>query len=332
MFPVSVQTQQPIEGHFLAQPAIDPPVAALPSSDSIAASCAQNSPNVTECSTTPVMIDRPKLIPPQIAQKFSSQVTAEPTLSELRFLSAMEAFRSFGDQMLSTLGTRLEVFRLELQEISAENLRNLKEAAEKAKASDFWSLLKKIATALVSALSIIIGVSLVATGVGALVGGAMIASGIFSLANMLMCESGAWDWVAEKLANEDEEKRKMLAIHLPCAVGILAGVIGIFGSAGAFAWSGIDFFDKSVMIAQSTLAIFDGATTVGKGYADANVIWSQADLTKTKSKITIQRQQIENTTKSIEGVLDGLNAANTKASQLIKMAVRSNQAVVELRS
>lgn len=276
----------------------------------------------------PILTDRPVLPPPDFLEQLPVNATP-PTLSELRFLAAMEAFRSFGDEILSNLSVRLEGFRLHLQDISAENLKKLKEASENAKSSDFWSLLKKVATCLLSALSVVMGISLIATGGGALIGGAMIGSGIFSLANMLMSETGTWDWVAKKLANEDEEKQKMLAMLLPTAVGLLSGAIGIFGSAGTFAWSGVTFFDKAILIAQASLAMFNGATTIGKGYADANVIWTQGDLTKMKSEITVERQMVDKTTQSIEDVLDGLNTAQAKSAQFVRMAIRSNQAVVE---
>ncbi|MBS0653725.1 MAG: hypothetical protein JSR39_09430 [Verrucomicrobia bacterium] len=321
MFPVTVGSRTHFDPSIQASPVVDPHAhASAAVQDSIAA--ADLEPSI------PVVIDRPTLTPPSF-RRDTPPPANPPSLSELRFLAAMESFRSFGDEVLLTLGVRLEAFRLQLQDISADNLQKLKEAAENAKASDFWSLLKKVANSLLSALSIVIGVSLVSTGAGSLVGGAMIASGIFSIANMLMSESGTWDWVAKKLANEDEDRRKMLAMLLPTATGLLAGIIGLGGSAGAFAWSGIEFAEKAVMIAQATLAIFDGATTIGKGYADANLIWSQADLTKVKSQMTVERQLIDNTTKSIEGVLDGLNAAHDKANLFVKMAIRSNEAVVK---
>ncbi len=272
--------------------------------------------------------DRPVIEPPGFSQIVTTE-TREPTLSELRFLSAMAVFGEFADDVLKTLGVRLDAFRMHLQTITSENMEKLKEAAENAKSADFWSLLKKVANSLLSALSIVVGVSLIATGAGSLVGGAMIASGIFSIANMLMSEAETWDWLAKKLSNEDENRRKMLAMFLPIGFGVVTCGIGLFGAAGAFAWSGINMIDKSILVAQAALAIFDGGTTIGKGYADAKLIWTQADLTKTKALTTIERQKIENATKSVETVLDGLNMAHEKSAQFVQLAVRANQAVVK---
>lgn len=277
-----------------------------------------------------ISTDKPTLLRPGFAK---SAPTNPPTLSELRFLGAMEVFRSFGDQALSTFGVRLEAFRLQLQEISAENLQKLEESIANANSSDSWSLLKRIASALLCALSAVTGFALVSADAGLLIGGLLIASGIFSLANMLASEAGIWKWVAEKLANEDDKRRELLAWILPTAVGTLFGVIGAFGSVGAFAYSGIVFADNAILIAQAGLALFDNATTLGKGYADAKLIWSRADLVKLESTTLVERQRVNQTTKSVEGVLEGLNAAHAKSALLVRLAVEANLAVVQnLRS
>ncbi len=322
MFPVTVGSKTHFDPSLRAPPTTDPYAhTSSPSSDT-------TNPTLL-VSPIPVVIDTPPILNPPNFREDAPCPLNLPNVTELRFLAAMETFRSFGNQILSTLGIRLETFRLQLEEISADNLQKLRESAEKAKASDFWSLLKKVANSLLSALSIVIGVSLVATGAGSLIGGAMIASGILSITNMLVSGSRVWDWLAKKLANEDEDRRKMLAMFLPMAVGLLAGVIGIFGSAGAFAWSGIEFAEKAVLIAQGTLGIIEGVTTIGKGCADANLIWSHADLTEVKSEMTIKRYLIDNTMRSIEGVLDGLNSAHNTAKSLVNMAIRSNETVVK---
>ncbi len=316
--------------HF--DPSLQPPsVQALPVTDShvyVPSVVEGSMPTAALNPSIPIIIDRPTLTPPSFQQQTPSPTTL-PSLSELRFLAAMESFRSFGDEVLSTLGVRLETFRLQLQEISAENLKKLKQAAENAKSADFWSLLTKVANSLLSAFSIVIGISLVSTGAGTLIGGAMIASGIFSIANMLMFESGIWDWVAKKLANEDENRRQMLAMLLPSIVGVLTGSIGVFGSAGAFAWSGIQFIETAGLVLNAVISMMIGVATIGKGHADANLTSSQADLVKVKSQMTVERHLIDNTAKSIEGILDAMNAAHDKTTSFLKMAIRSNETVVK---
>ena len=281
-------------------------------------------------SFAPHFSERPELTSPSsLFPEIPPSDVKEPTLSELRFLAAMETFRDFGNEVLLTLGVRISAFRQQLQEISLENLQKLKESAENAKNSVTWELLKKIANSLLSALSIVLGVSLLSTGGSLIVGGAMVASGIFSIANMLASEAGTWDWVAKQLARDNEEMKNRLAMLLPIAAGLLTWGVGLLGSANALILSGTDFLSKTALIAQTTFAFFGGATAVGKGFADSKLLWSQADLLQLKSKMTLLGKEVEHSTKSIETMLDGLNANLDKARLFVKMAIRSNQAVVQ---
>jgi hypothetical protein len=241
----------------------------------------------------------------------------------------METFRGFGDDMLRTFSIRLSAFREQIQDISKENIQKLKESAERTQTSDTWSLLKKIATSLLSALSIVLGTSVLIAGGPLIVGGAMIVSGILAIANTLMTETGAWNWVAKQLVQHSEEWQNRIALMLPIAVGILTWGIGLLGSGAVLAESGVDFWSKATLIAQTAFATFEGITAIGKGVADGRLVWSQADLIKLKSQMSIVSKQLDQSTKSIEAMFDGLNTHLDKARLFVKMAIRSNQAVVQ---
>jgi hypothetical protein len=248
--------------------------------------------------------------------------------SEYRLLAATEETRSLGNQIMETLGLRLQNVKQTIREVSADNLEKLKENAKKAADSSFWSVLKKIATSLLAALSIVFGISLVATGGGALIGGAMIASGVLSLANFALSETGAWDWVAKQLAGENEERRKMFAMVIPGAVGIIAGAIGIVGSVQAVVSGAAQFAEKALYIAQTALAVFDGITTFGKGIADAQLIWSQAELQKIQADLTIERTNFDSVMREIESSMNDFRAVKTKSKKIIQTLSQSNVRLV----
>ena len=189
--------------------------------------------------------------------------------SDYRLLAVTEESRELGDKILNTMTTRLAAIKDHIRAISAENIEKLKEAAERANDSAWWSTLKKIASCLLSALSIVFGVAFAASGGGALIGGAMIASGILSLANFALSEAGTWDWVAKELSNGNEEWRKRLAMILPATVGLLAGGIGLVGSVYSVTTGAVQLAEKAVI--QTAVTLFDGATTLGKGQADARL-------------------------------------------------------------
>lgn len=223
--------------------------------------------------------ERPTLTPPELA------------LNDYRFFQICEETRKLGNQVLDSLGMRVTMLKEKIKEISAENMSKLREAASNAANSDFWSTLKKIATSLLSAISIVFGVSVMTTGGSALIGGAMIASGVLSLANFALCEYNVWDWISEHIAQDNEDLQNKLKMILPAACGILAGGIGILGSVNAVASGAIDFTGKALLVVQTVIPIFEGVTTIGKGISDGQLLWSKADLLSIQGSLEIQREK-----------------------------------------
>jgi hypothetical protein len=266
----------------------------------------------------PVLTSPDELFPPH----------STPQSSEYRLLAATEETRSLGNQIMETLGNRLQHVKHSIREISADNIQKLKENAKRAADSSFWSVLKKIATSLLSALSIVFGISLIATGGGALIGGAMIASGVLSLANFALSETGAWDWVAKQLAGENEERRKMFAMCIPGAVGIIAGAIGIVGSVQAVVSGAAQFGEKMLYIAQTALAVFDGITTFGAGYAKTHLIWSDAELKQVQADLSVERTNFDTVMREIESSMSDFRAVKTKSKKIIQTLSQSNVRLV----
>lgn len=244
--------------------------------------------------------------------------------SVFRFLEATDESRNLGNQIMNTLGLRLQNVKHKIKEISAENIQKLKAAAQRASESSFWSTLKKIATCLLSAISIVFGISLVASGGGALIGGAMIASGILSLANFAMGETGAWDWISKQLAGDNEERQKQLAWILPCAVGVVAGGIGLVGSIQGVASGAIQFAEKAVYVAQTALTIFSAATTFGSGVASARLIWAQSDVTKIQADLTVEQTNFDSLIEEVKISMNDFKAAKAKTKKTIETLSQSN--------
>ncbi len=251
-----------------------------------------------------------------------------PTLTrptELRFLNVTGNIRQMGDKFLSNLTDRLTLVKQNIEEISSEHIQKLKETAEKANSSHFWSVLKKIATALVSAFSVVFGISLLAGGGAAgVVGGTMIASGVLSLANFALTELKIWDWVAEQIADDNKEQQQRLAMILPAAAGILCGGIGLLGAGWGIGSNAIEFSSQLVQVAQTSLNFLDGVTTLGKGCADASLLWTQADLTLIDGKLTQERSYYELLIEGIKSCMSDFRSVSSKAKQTLKIVTASN--------
>lgn len=246
------------------------------------------------------------------------------SISDLRLLKAIQESQALGNNILNTMSLRLSNVKEKIRDISAENIEKLKESAKRASASDFWSTLKKIATCLLSSLSLVLGIAFVASGGAALIGGAMIASGILSLANFALSEMGTWDWVADQLAHDNEDHKQKIAMALPAAVGILAGGIGLVGSVYGIASGALQFAEKAVSIAQTALSLFDGITTLGKGISDARLLWTRADLKLIESKLTAERENFTTTIEEIKASMNDFKTVKAKAKKAIEMITESN--------
>ncbi len=243
---------------------------------------------------------------------------------DYRFLTVSEETRKLGNEILDTLSLRISGIKEKIQEISVENLKKLRDVAEKAKNSDFWSVLKKIATCLLSAISIVFGVALLGAGGSALVGGAMLASGILSLANFALSELNIWDWIADYIAHDNEDLKNNLKMILPMSFGILAGGIGLVGSVNAIATGAVQFIESALFVAQSAVSIFDGLTTIGKGSSDAQLIWEKADLLKIQAGRDIEQEHFTSIIDIIKGSMEDFKTMKAKTRKTLQMIENTN--------
>lgn len=240
--------------------------------------------------------------------------------SDLRLLALSESTHNTGELVLSMLNERLRLVRSELQSASTAMIQKLRGSAEKAKVSEAWGILNKIATTLLSALSMILGTALVSSGASVWVGGAMITSGILSLANLVFNELGAWEFVSQQLAQDNAESQKKLAKVLPMAVGILSAGVGLAGAGWGVGTQGIRFFEEIVYLAQAALTIFNSTTAFGKGVADARLIWAQASLSSSQAVQTKEQQLFTSLIQEIKGLLGEFQRLHSKTSKAIQKA------------
>jgi hypothetical protein len=252
-------------------------------------------------------VEPPQLIPP------------ERISSGYALLNAINGICGLRESMMNTSTLRLETMKTEIEEASAKLMQKLKEAANEAKNNDFWSMLKKVATCLFSALSSILGLAVIGSGGSALVGGAMVASGLLSLANLVLSECEGWDWITDQLAQGSEETKQKLLLFLPAAVGLVAGAFGLVGSVYGITSGALDFTQKIGGIAQTAFALFGGATNLGKGTSDAKLIWVQADLASKEEELKMKQEACGRFTDDVNTTLEGFN----RTFQQAKSAIRS---------
>lgn len=247
-----------------------------------------------------------------------------PRSSVYRLLAETETSRNLGNEILETLSVRVSNIKEKINAITAELMVKLKEAAERAQESGFWAVLKKVASCLASALSIVFGISLLASGGGALVGGAMIASGILSLANFALSESGLWDTIAQQLSHGNEDLKKKLQMILPASVGIVAGGIGLVGTVYGVVNGALNVAEQAAAVAQAALALLDAGTTLGKGVSDGRLLWTNADVLKIQGDLTLERQHFDTTMHAIKESITDFKGVENKTRKAIEMISQMN--------
>ncbi len=71
-------------------------------------------------------------------------------------------------------------------------------------------------------------------------------------------------------------------------------------------------------------AIFNGATTFGKGVADSNLLTAKADLMKIQSSLTLEQENGKIAMDEIQASIENFNGVHTKTRKAIETIMNSN--------
>ena len=256
---------------------------------------------------------------------------SKPSLIEPIILMMLDKFYSLGVSIQESYVRDVEREQEKVELLHQQNADKLKEAAERAQESGFWSVLQQVGACILSALSTVLGFSLVATGVNPVVGGLLIASGLLSIANMAFSATGVWDWVAEKIARDNEDLQKTLKVVLPGSVGLFCAALGLAGGIGSISgiWSSLNFSQKTLSVLQTTVSFAEGVTAIGSGISENRALHSKADLISLQKEMHVCDRGIEKLTNAMEEVMQEISQSASHAAQIIKLATISNRRVTQ---
>jgi len=228
------------------------------------------------------------------------------------------------DAKLSNLKlAEIEHLQKKLHELHIDHVKKIQEAAKKAEQQDLWSLLKKIASYITSAISSILGATLFATPHGAVIGAIMVTAGIASIANQILLDLGAWDWIAKKLAAENEEQQKRILHVIPTTISIATGVIALSGASAAFAANAFSTVKQVAAFVAAISSFLQGTATIGKGVTDAQLTWEQGALKKLLSQQKTNQRELEETCQQFEQLVRYENSIAQTTKELIQLSNQS---------
>jgi len=261
-------------------------------------------------------LETPLFSPPKLTHP------SRVTYIEYGLISVLNELHTCGESLITSFTTSLSHGSEKLKKLSLENIEKLKEAAKNTQSSEFWSFLQKIGECILAAITTVLGITLVATGAGAIIGGVMIAAGLLTIANFAMRESGSWVAVSKLLSN-DKETQKNIAFYIPLGVGLLAAVLGIAGSVATALYTTLNIAGQAVSVLQAAAGIYNGVTTVGKGVSEGQVLWTEADLTKIATETTLTRVKFESNSSLLRQTIKILENIQQSAEQVISLSTQA---------
>lgn len=244
--------------------------------------------------------------------------------SVYRTLRNLEKLYAVGSKMQTRQMTDVDRLQGEVQELNKQNAEKVRESAKRAQESGIWSYLQTIGGYIITAFNTIFGCSLYSSG-NTTAGALLIAAGVISLANEAMVNWGAWDWLAEQLAGENEELARFLSFALPGACALLAAGLSFGGMSDALgAWNHLDNTQQLLLIMQVALSLGKGVTSVGKGISDYRLQQSKIDLTNIECALTLNEKELEMLTFEMERIMKMVSSSTESAQKIIQLAIYSN--------
>jgi hypothetical protein len=263
-----------------------------------------------------------RLSVPSFSSLFAKPKITHPSrvpFHEMGLIQAFEDLHATGEKLVLAFTKSLHDGKEKLRTLSLENIEKLKEAAQRAQESGFWSMLQKIGESILAAITTVLGISLIASGAGSVIGGVMIASGILTLANFAMRETGSWDFVAKKLSS-DQEMQKKLVVVLPMATSLVSTVLSLGGSVATTLWTSLSVTQKALALAQTAMSFYQGFTTAGKELAEARALWTQADLALLDMHTSIERVVFDSKNALMRQIIKIFEQSQQTAEQVIDLA------------
>lgn len=247
---------------------------------------------------------------------------------EMRLIKTVNRARDVSQDSLHNTAKGLEIHQQELDDLTKKKLEKLREKCEQTQAAGVWETLRIIGAAILGAISAFFGLTLWGVGASTFVGAALIASGVLTVTNLAFTEFGIWNWIAEKLADDNEEKQKKIAAILPTVVTIVACGLGFAGMAAFGLWGDLSAVPKGLALLQTVGNVLTiGGTAAGK-ICQARIALSQAELHQLQHKLSEHNHYVERLTESLEQIMEQETQTQRLARTLLNLSTQTKQALL----
>lgn len=244
----------------------------------------------------------------------------------LLFLHLMDETYTIGAFFLETSAQEIKASNEHLTKRIQEMTEALQASSKRAQEAGVWSMLQKAGSCILSTFNLLLGGSLFTAG-SPVLGTTLIASGVLSVANMAMTEVQGWNFVAERLAQNNKELKEQILFWPPLALNCLSGALSaVAGSAVVYDPTLVGFNilpynlkDYAEPI-KNYSELFSGVTTAGQSASSAQFTWTKAQVSNIQNSIASDTLLQEALMSWMQNFLDLLSHGWEQARTAIQMS------------
>lgn len=220
---------------------------------------------------------------------------------------------------------------LEINKTQGERMEAMRKAALAEKSTKRWGIMTKVISWIGSFMTLITGITLMATGAGVTAGAMLFTAGVIAIANHLLEATGGWNKIAEKICGDTPEKTRAMIMWMQIGIAIvsfiLSGAALVFGGFGAI---------KAALGSAGTLftAIASAGTGVlfiGKGIVEKKHCKHVARMKEMDREITKCKQQRESTLESSQEGIESIKRFWEEFFRILRIERENVKRVISLR-
>jgi hypothetical protein len=235
------------------------------------------------------------------------------------------------DQKLKKLSKRtmalslrqIEKGDLHLEKLIGAQIDADKDLADSQSQTFIWSILKNIGACIMAVFNMVFGAFLISTGGGTVAGSALVASGFLALAGVALSETGGWNWIAECMEGENQDKQEMIAIILPVIVTTMSIGLSLAGFADI---AQVNNADDIINLLNRGMQMITGAGALGKAYGENEVLKVQVRANGIEKGMIFSEKHIDIASRVFEELMRAFDDASSSVKKIVKNAIHASRA------
>jgi hypothetical protein len=247
--------------------------------------------------------------------KESSPLFSPPKLIPILHLQAMEKTYQIATELTETACEAITSSSEKIQSKMTEKALALQKVAQRTIQEEAWSILQMVGTCVLATYNIALGFEMLSSS--PLLGGIIIAAGILSTANIAIEKTQGWNFIAEKLAKDNEDLRKQLLLFGPTVLNSLSLALSVLGTQVA------NIPPDTEKALKQALDVYGAFTLVGEGSNEILLIQSQKNLAAIQEEIFQENLRREDILSWLADLQKQMNQGWEEAQNFMQMYINN---------